>query len=112
MKRQRVKTLIEFFLLHDDEEEEMTLELLLFMSMHKRKKTHEMIVNREKEGAFCLLVQKYLLTEEDKFVKYFRVSSNLFYMILEHISCDLVSKPCNRNPNPISAEQKLCLTLR
>lgn len=108
MNRRRLK--IAKYLLIDDDEEDI-LELLALMP-NKRKKTHEMILNRDSEGAFNILIKKYLLTTEDLFVKYFRVTPYLFYMILENISAEITTTPCNRNPNPISAEQKLCLTLR
>lgn len=95
----------------DDEDDDATVDLLLLIPF-KRKSTREMILNREKEGTFNMLIKKYLLSEEDEFMKYFRVSRNLFHTILDHISADITSEPSNRTPMPISAEQKLCVTLR
>lgn len=97
--------------LFDDDEDLVMLQLLSQLAF-KRKSAHEMILSREKEGAFNLLIKKYLMTNDDKFVEYFRVSLPMFHTILEHISNDITSTPCNRHPNPISPEQKLCVTLR
>lgn len=103
--------LTKLLLFEDDDEEEQILGML-FLLPHKRKNTREMISNRNKEGVYNLLIKKYLFTEEDQFVKYFRVSTTLFYSILNQISPDITSPPCNRTPHPISAEQKLCISLR
>lgn len=94
----------------DDEDEEL-LELFTLVPF-KRKSTHEMFSNREAEGAYSLLIKKYLMSDEDKFVGYFRITPLMFHAILEKISDDISTEPTNRNPKPISAKQKLCLTLR
>lgn len=99
------------FVLFDDDEDELLLQLLPQIPF-KRKKTHDIILNRNKEGVFNLLINKYLMTDDDKFVQYFRVSLTLFHNILDEISSDITTPPCNRHPIPISPAQKLCLTLR
>lgn len=68
-----------------------------------------MILNRNDEGVYNLLITKYLMSEEDQFMKYFRISSNLFYKILHRISDQISTAPTFRVPKPISAEQKLCV---
>lgn len=98
------------FLLDDDEDDEIIE--LLFSLPFKRKSTHEMILNRDNEGTYNLLIKKYLMTDEDKFVKFFRVDPRLFNTILDHISHEITTSPCNPTPKPISAAQKLCVTLR
>lgn len=108
MKR-RSDTLLNLFLLFDEDEESALLQMLPLI---KRKKTHEMIKNRDTEGSYFILVRKYLLTEDDKFVQYFRVSPKIFYKILEKISDEILSAPYNRVKKPISSEQKLCVALR
>lgn len=95
-----------------DEEHECIIDMIQLFSKVKRRKTHEMIVNREIEGSFNILIQKYLVSEEDQFVKYFRVTPKIFYSILEYINHDITSLPCNRVLKPISSEQKLCVALR
>lgn len=103
--------IVKIFLLDDEEEEDFFLKLMGLMP-NKRRSIHPMILNRDSEGAFAILVKKYLMTDEDKFVKFFRVDAKLFYTILENIQNDITTPSSNRNPNPISAEQKLCITLR
>lgn len=71
-----------------------------------------MITNRKTEGSFENLIKKYLMSEDDQFVKYFRVTPRIFYMILENIQHEIDTLPCNRVKDPISAQQKLCVTLR
>ena len=96
--------------LFDDEEEDF---LHLFCLLpRKRKSTHAMILNRDQEGAYNLLIKKYLMTDDDRFMGYFRVSPYLFHTILDQIAHDITTLPSNRIPNPISAEQKLCVLLR
>lgn len=97
------------FLLDDECDE---LFVLLQLIRFKRKSVREMILNRESEGVYNLLIKKYLMSEDDQFVKYFRVNMGLFYNILDHISCEITTAPTNRIQKPISAEQKLCVTLR
>lgn len=77
MKRNN-EQLIDLLLLFDDEEENHFNEFVQMMSLSKRKKTHDMIKNRETEGAYTLLITKYLITEEDKSVKYLRVTPQFF----------------------------------
>lgn len=104
--------LLKFMLCDDDDRDFFELYRLIRLLFQKRRKTRQMISNRSAEGAFNILIEKYLKTEEDQFVQYFRVSSRLFYSILDHISNDITKPPSYRVTNPISAEQKLCLTLR
>lgn len=96
----------------DDEEEEIFRYILQTLNCPKRKKTHEMIENREKEGVYRLFITKYLLTEEDKFIKYLRVTPYLFSKILDNIRGLITSVPTNRVPVPISPQHKLCAALR
>lgn len=95
-----------------DDEDEYILEMIQVLPKIKRKKTHEMIANRNIEGSFNNLIKKYLMSEEDKFVKYFRVTPRIFNIILENIRHEIISIPSNRVPDPISNEQKLCVALR
>lgn len=101
-----------FDLLFDDDEEESIGIFLEVASALKRKPTHEMIKNRDAEGTYNLLIEKYLFSSEDLFVKYLRVTPAVFYDILDHIRDDITTKPSNRVANPISAEHKLSLVLR
>lgn len=111
MDSRQIQTL-KYILCDDDEEDFAELFRLFCFLPRRRKKTRQMISNRYTEGVFNILVQKYLKTEEDEFVQYFRVTPKLFYFILDHISPSITIEPSNRVANPISAEQKLCVTLR
>lgn len=96
----------------EDEYDDMLL-MLLALSCVKRRKTHSKIFgNRDKEGVYRLFITKYLLTEDDKFMKYLRVTPYLFNRILENIRFLITTTPSNRVQNPISPQQKLCLALR
>jgi hypothetical protein len=63
------------------------------------------------EGYYCTLIGRYLMDSEIKFREFFRVSRDTFHLILTEIKED-ITRSCNRWQTPISAEQKLCLTLR
>lgn len=104
--------LVDLLLLFDDEEDDFVHNFLHLMSQTKRRRTHKMICNRNTEGAYTILITKYLLTEEDKFVKYLRVTPLLFHRILESIRDFITCLPSRRVPKPISAQQKLCVALR
>lgn len=67
---------------------------------------------RDTEGAFEILVRRHLLSNEDKFREYFRLTPQLFDYVLHHIRNDLSYKPYNRHTKPIRPEQKLCILLR
>lgn len=110
MKRRFNDIIFDYFLFDDDDD--CVLEYLLALPNIKRKKTHKMIKNRENEGVYNLFITKYLLTEEDKFVKYLRVTPIIFHRILQSIRDQITSIPCNRVRKPISPQQKLCLALR
>lgn len=110
-RRSNFRDFILFF--HDDdEEEECIYNFFQTVNFSKRRKTHNMIKKREAEGAYNILILKYLITEEDKFFNYLRVTPYLFGKILENIH-DLVStRPTNKVLKPISPQQKLCVALR
>lgn len=111
MKR-RLSPLDLFVLFDDDEEDEIVCQILQTLQFAKRKKTHQMIRNRDTEGVYSIFIQKYLVTEGDKFVKYLRVSPCLFGRILENICDSITTMPTNKVPKPISPQHKLCVALR
>lgn len=103
--------MIGIYLLFDDDESEFN-DLLLLQHSRRRKKTHQMYSNRDSEGTYQILVLKYLMQDEERFIRYFRISPSIFYHILEFIRDDITLPPCNRHKKPITAEQKLCIALR
>lgn len=97
----------------DDDDDDVLLMLCMqAITSAKRKKTHEMFENREAEGIYRLFITKYLLTEDDKFMKYLRVTPYLFSRILDNIRFLITTVPTNGVSNPISPQQKLCVALR
>lgn len=101
---------ISILLLFDDVEDEIND--LLSMRYAKRRKTHKMFLKRENEGTFEILVSRYLIDDEEKFMQYFRINRAKFFYILDFIRDDISTKPYNRHKKPISAEQKLAIALR
>lgn len=92
----------------DDEEEDEYLR----MHLRRRKATHEMYNRRKSEGAFRTMFEHYLSNDEILFRKYLRLPPQMFYDVLSCIESDIKIDPCNRNAEPISSTQQLCLTLR
>jgi hypothetical protein len=61
------------------------------------------------ERYYSTLIGRYLTDSEIKFREFFRVSRDIFHLILTEIKEDIIPRSCNRWQTPISAEQKLCL---
>ncbi|KAK9701539.1 hypothetical protein QE152_g30529 [Popillia japonica] len=97
-------------LLMEEEEEEESL--LLWAYKKPSKKVSKIFTTRETEGVFNLTVEKRLFGKDQKFREYFRLSTQLFQIVLEHIKEDVTKLPYNRHKNPISPEEKLSITLR
>lgn len=96
-------------LLLDDSEEIEALENLRQLNS---RKVFKLFLDRPKFGFYHNLVNEYMFDEETRFLKYFHITKHIFDQILACIRNDIETKPCNRHPNPISAEDKLLLTLR
>lgn len=99
------------YLLLDDCEDDLLEMAHIFVPM-ARKKPRELFVNRREEGAFSILVERYLFTDHKLFIEYLRVSPRIFYTILKYIRNDIYIAPTNRVHNPIDPSQKLCIALR
>lgn len=108
MNRNRIEMARQFLFDGDDED----ILNLFCLFPRQRKSTHAMIMSRDEEGVYNLLIKKYLMTDDDKFMGYFRVSPTLFQTILNQITDEITTTPSNRIPKPISGEQKLCVALR
>lgn len=107
--RMRKRALI--CLLLDDLEEDL-LEFIHIFAPAKRKKIDNIFLQRRQEGAFSILIEKYLFSDQEKFISFLRVTPRVFYIILKHVHKDIYVSPCNRVPNPIDPSQKLCIALR
>jgi hypothetical protein len=97
----------------------LDLELLIFLEDEQSSEDNtecleasDIFKRRATEGAYEILVRRHLHCNEDKFREYFRLTPVLFDYVLNYIKGDLTSKPYNRNKNPISPEQRLCVFLR
>lgn len=71
-----------------------------------------MFAERSREGAHILLVDRHLLSDDDKFQQYFRLTPHLFAIVLGVIKEDLEGIPTNWIQKPLTASLKLFITLR
>ncbi|KAG8177481.1 hypothetical protein JTE90_008665 [Oedothorax gibbosus] len=90
----------------DDEAE------FVYRTLFTNREEDMMFQRKRVEGAYENLVKGHLFRNEAKFNEYFRLSIKLFWQVLSHIEADVASRPCNRRRQPISVEEKLCLSLR
>ena len=100
-----MEVLIPAIILEDEEDDDLLIYCMSEGAMDIFKK-------RKDEGHYCTLIGRYLMDIEMKFREFFRVSRDIFHLILTEIKEDITTRSCNRWQTPISAEQKLCLTLR
>jgi hypothetical protein len=61
---------------------------------------------RKDEGHYSTLIGRYMMASEIKLREFFRVSRDIFHLILTEIKED-TTRSCNRRQTPISPEQKL-----
>jgi hypothetical protein len=97
-------------LLEEEEEEDQLL--FSYLLPNKRKSTNILFKNREFEGFFEILINRHLLENETKFREFFRINYEQFNFILSLVEFELTKEPSNRVKNPISAAEKLAITLR
>jgi len=100
-----MEVVIPAIILEDEEDDD-----LLIYCMGEGAK--DIFKKRKDEGYYSTLIGRYLMDSEIKFREFFRVSRDIFHLILTEIKEDITTRSCNRWQTPISAEQKLCLTLR
>jgi len=94
------------------EEEDFEDELLLRMIPEQRNAFNSIVSTRKIEGFFKQLIEGHLLNNDAKFREFFRVNKEQFYFILSLVKKYLTKEPTMRVPEPISADEKLALTLR
>lgn len=99
------------FHLFEEDDEEFVQIVNLYQSK-KRAKRHKIFQNRDNEGTYAILIEQYLFSEEDRFVKFFRMTPGTFYFILDMIRDDLEPKVIHTTKQPIFPAQKLCIFLR
>lgn len=103
------KKVLLHLLLEEVDEEEMIIKHIL---CNKTKKVHEMFRARKMEGFFNILIEKHLYQDDRKFREFFRLSWDQFNYVLNLIEDDIKINPCNRVGEPITAAEKLAITLR
>lgn len=107
-KRKLLCLLIAKYMDDDDEEEEY----LLRTYAKCRNPTSNMFFTRRNEGVFNMLINNHLIDNEEKFKAYFRFTREQFASILGYVEEDLRTEPYNRVSSPITAAEKLAVTLR
>lgn len=101
--------LLSIILLEEEEEEEwLQLELL----EKERCEKHDIFKKRAEEGYFSLLINSHLKGDEKKFREFFRLNPEQFNFVLSLIQEDIKKPGTNCVKYPITAEEKLALTLR
>lgn len=100
------------FLLDDAEE----IIFLLLCADQSRSEIKPFLRKRNEEGAYKILVERYLMDDDTLFVKYFRLSPHLFQKVLNfirpHIDSDSNIIMSTQRTRLLTAEQKLCVALR
>lgn len=96
-------------LMEEAEDEDI---LLLSLIPKKRRKVHNMFVQRKNEGCFSTLITRHLIDDETKFKEYFRLTRCQFNEILHLVSAEIEKAPSKCVKRPITAREKLALTLR
>ncbi len=77
-----------------------------------RKEVSGLFQNRVNEGMFNILIKSHLHDEEEKFRDYFWLTRERFSFVLSLDEEDLTTLSYNRVKEPITAAEKLALTLR
>lgn len=96
-------------LLQEIDEEQSIINRVVFK---KSNKAHVMFLARKTEGVFSILIEKHLWRDESKFREFFRLSWDQFTYVLNIIENDITTSPSIKVPKPISAAEKLAVTLR
>ncbi len=93
----------------DDDQEE---EFIMTKFVKVRKEVSNVFKNRKNEGIFNNLINSHLIDEEERFQQYFRLTRERFSFVLNLIEEDVTTSSCNRVKEPITAAEKLALTMR
>jgi len=94
-----------------DELEENEL-LFSYLIPKKRKSIDSLFLNLESEGYFNILINRHLFENDIKFREFFRINREQFNFLLSLIEVELTKLPSMRVKDPISAAEKLAITIR
>jgi len=103
------KLIVKLLLLQEVEEEQAIIKHVL---SNKKNEVHEIYLTRETEGFFSVLIEKHLWRDETKFREFFRLSWDQFNYILNLIEEDITTNASIKVQKPITAAEKLAVTLR
>lgn len=106
--KQPEKKAIRLLLLEEIDEEDAIIRRFL----KNKKSIHNMFLGRKSEGFFSILIEKHIFRDETKFREFFRLSWEQFIYVLNLIEDDIKCNPSNRVSEPITAAEKLAVTLR
>lgn len=98
-----------YLILLEEEEDE---QLLQYSLLQERRATHDIFKQRKQEGYFNLLINGHLREDENKFREFFRLNPQQFDFVLSLIQDYIQKSGTNFVQVPITAEEKLALTLR
>lgn len=94
-----------------DEEEDETIVRIIERNVQRRP-SHMMFRQRSTEGTYNNLICRYLMDDEEKFQQFFRLTKEQFLFVLSAIEPDIKKAPTNIIQRPITAQEKLGVTLR
>lgn len=102
--------LIKCILLEEADDDEAMF--LWYLEQEKRNGHDPLFSSRSAEGYYEILINGYLRNNENKFREFFRLNRRQFDFILNIIKDDLTLNPTFFVRKPISAGEKLAVTLR
>lgn len=97
------------YMLYEEAEDD---DIMLQMCEVQRDNVHPMYRSRRKEGFFNQLIETHLKTDDRKFRKFLRLNPFQFNYVLNFIKDDIKCNSYNRVLYPITAAEKLAITLR
>lgn len=103
------KLILKLLLLQEVEEENATIRLIL---SNNKNEVHQMFLAWKTEEFFSVLIEKHLWKDEKKFREFFRLSWDQFNFVLNIIEEDVKTNPSIKVPQPITAAEKLHVTLK
>lgn len=103
--------MLNLLLLQEADEEHAVIKHIILRNAEKHK-THNMYLARKTEGFFSILIEKHLWRDEKKIREFFRVSCDQFLYILNIVGENIKTSPSIKIPDPITAAEKLAITLR
>ncbi|CAI6365914.1 unnamed protein product [Macrosiphum euphorbiae] len=102
------KKFLKLLLLHEAEEEEAIIQYIL---TNEKNKVHQMFLSRKTEGFFNIIIEKHLWRDGKKCREFFQLNWDQFNYVLNLIEEDIKTSPSIKVPEPITAAEKLAVTL-